>query len=42
MDNIGKEALTQDIQLTFTCFLKKCFLAAISYIKDQREYYPHI
>ena len=25
MGNFGKEALTPDIQLTFTCFLKKRF-----------------
>ena len=38
MGNIGKEALTSDTQLTFTCFLDKQFFAASSYIRDRREY----
>ena len=38
MSNFGKEALTPYTQLTFTCFLKKRFLTASSYIRDRREY----
>ena len=43
MGNIEKRALTPDTQLTFTCFLKKRFLAADgSYIRNEREHYFRI
>ena len=35
MGNIGKEALTPDTQLTFSCFLKKHFFTTDSYIRER-------
>ena len=37
MSNIGKETLTPDTQLSFTCFLRNIFLTADSYIRNQRS-----